>query len=111
MTAPDANSALGKSVAKGSPAGDGTSRVPAGPGKSTPAVKSEKHNIHVSSAILDAAGKRRKCIASVDAHDPRGPNASRGRIESESRWPERSGAGTPVRLVYPPLDYSSQPPL
>jgi Mg2+-importing ATPase len=57
MTAPDTNSALEESAGKGGPAGDGPAGTPAVSDKSSTVAKAKNHNIRVSSAVLEAAGK------------------------------------------------------
>ena len=57
MTAPDTNSALEESAEKSGPAGVGPEGTPAPPDKSSTVAKAKNHNIRVSSAVLDAAGK------------------------------------------------------
>lgn len=57
MTAPDPNSALKQSARKGDQGAVSPTGMPVGSDKSSPVAKAVKHNIHVSSAILDAAGK------------------------------------------------------
>jgi Mg2+-importing ATPase len=57
MTAPDTNSALEESAGKSGPAGVGHAGTPASPDESSPGAKAKNHNIRVSSAVLDAAGK------------------------------------------------------
>ncbi len=58
MTAPDANSAVEESSAeKGAPAGVNTAGTPVPSDKSSPVAKAKNHNIRVSQAVLDAAGK------------------------------------------------------
>jgi Mg2+-importing ATPase len=57
MTAPDTNSALEESAGKSGQASVGPAGTPAPPDKSTPVAKTKNHNIRVSSAVLDAAGK------------------------------------------------------
>jgi Mg2+-importing ATPase len=57
MTAPDTNSALEESAGKSGPAGVGPEGTPVPPDKSSPVAKAKNHNIRVSPAVLDAAGK------------------------------------------------------
>src|ERR1035438_9356907 len=57
MTAPDTNSALEESAGKSGQAGVGPAGAPAPPDKSSPVANAKNHNIRVSSAVLDAAGK------------------------------------------------------
>jgi Mg2+-importing ATPase len=57
MTAPDTNSALEESAVKSGPAGVGPEGTPLPPDKSSPVAKAKNHNIRVSPAVLDAAGK------------------------------------------------------
>jgi Mg2+-importing ATPase len=57
MTTPNANSALDESAGKDGLAGVGPAGTPAAPDKSLPVAKAKNHNIRVSSAVLDAAGK------------------------------------------------------
>jgi Mg2+-importing ATPase len=57
MTAPDTNTALEESAGKGGLAGVGPAGTPAPPDKSSPVANAKNHNIRVSSAVLDAAGK------------------------------------------------------
>jgi len=57
MTTPDTNSAVEKSAEKAGPAGVAPAGTPAASDKSSTAVKAKSHNIRVSSAVLDAAGK------------------------------------------------------
>jgi Mg2+-importing ATPase len=57
MTAPGTNSAPGESAGKDGPAGVSPAGTPAGSEKSSTAAKAKNHNIRISSAVLDAAGK------------------------------------------------------
>jgi len=57
MTAPDTKSGLEESAGKGGSAGVGTAGAPAAPDKSSPVAKANNHNIRISPAVLDAAGK------------------------------------------------------
>jgi Mg2+-importing ATPase len=57
MTVPDTNSALEESAGKSGPAGVGPEGTPVPPDKSSPVAKAKNHNIRVSPAVLDAAGK------------------------------------------------------
>ena len=58
-----------------------TAILPA-PDESQIPAKAKEHNIRVSPAVLDAAGKGRGRLASLLAHGVRGPDAKRGRLES-----------------------------
>src|SRR5271165_11269 len=57
MTAPDKSPALEESAEKSGPAGVGPAGTAAAPDKSSTVAKAKNHNIHVSPAVLDAAGK------------------------------------------------------
>jgi hypothetical protein len=57
MTAPDTNSAAKESAGKSGPAGVGPAGTPVPPDKSSPVANAKNHNIHISSAVLDAAAK------------------------------------------------------
>ncbi len=57
MTAPDTNRAAEESAEKGGPSGVSPAGTPPPPDKSPIPAKAKDHNIHVSSEVLDAAGK------------------------------------------------------
>jgi Mg2+-importing ATPase len=57
MTTPDTNSAVEESAEKAGPAEVAPAGFPAGSDKSSTAARAKSHNIRVSSAVLDAAGK------------------------------------------------------
>jgi Mg2+-importing ATPase len=57
MTAPDTNRAAEVPAEKGGPSGVGSAGTPPPPDKSPIPAKSKDHNIRVSPAVLDAAGK------------------------------------------------------
>ena len=57
MTAPETNTAVEKPAEKGGPAGNSPAAVPTPPGAAPAAAKAKNHNIRVSPAVLDAAGK------------------------------------------------------
>ena len=57
MTAPNTNSALEESAGESGPAGVGPEGTPVPPDKSLHVAKAKNHNIRISSAVLDAAGK------------------------------------------------------
>jgi Mg2+-importing ATPase len=57
MTAPDTNSAVEESAEKGGPAGVDPAGTSAPSEESSPVAKARNHNIRVSPAVLDAAGK------------------------------------------------------
>jgi Mg2+-importing ATPase len=57
MTAPDKSSGLEESAEKAGPAVVDPAGTPAGSDKSSTAAKAKIHNIHISSAVLDAARK------------------------------------------------------
>jgi Mg2+-importing ATPase len=57
MTAPDTNPAVEESAEKGGPAGVDPAGTPAPSDKSSFVARARNHNIRISSAVLDAAGK------------------------------------------------------
>jgi Mg2+-importing ATPase len=87
MTAPDTNSALGESAGKDGPAGVGPAETPAPLDKSSPVAKAKNHNIRVSSAVLDAAGKNGDALLQALHTTPEGLTQAEAEARARTTGP------------------------
>ena len=90
MTAPDTNRAAEVPAEKGGPSGVGSAGTPPPPDKSPIPAKSKDHNIRVSPAVLDAAGKDGDALLG-SLH-----TAPEGLTQAEAEERERTGGPNEV---------------